>query len=59
MARLDLPPEDWLDLREILLRVPENDRDQKWTRAMEAVDAVCGALSCLNELFDPPESPKA
>lgn len=55
MARLDLPPEEWLEMREVLLRVPERERDEKWGRAMEAVDGVCGALSCLDELFDRPE----
>jgi hypothetical protein len=55
MARLDLPPEDWIEMREVLLRVPEPDRDEKWCRSMEAVDAVCGALRCAKELFDKPE----
>ena len=55
MARLNLPPEEWLEMREVLLRVPEQDRDEKWRRSFEAVDAVCGALSCARELFDKPE----
>jgi len=55
MARLELPPEDWLEMREVLLRVPEQERDEKWRRSMEAVDAVCCALNSLGELFDRPE----
>lgn len=55
MARLDLPPEEWLEMREVLLRVPEADRDEKWRRSIETVDAVCGALRCLDKLFDKPE----
>lgn len=40
MASLTMEPADWDNLREILRRVPEEKRDQRWMKAFETVERV-------------------
>ena len=54
MARLWLDPHEWAEMREVILRVPEAQRDDKWTRAYEAVDAVCEAVLDVRDLIKDP-----
>lgn len=51
MARLWLDPHEWAEMREVILRVPKAQRDDKWQRAFEAVDAVCGGIACARGML--------